>query len=536
VSGTRRPLAATRPSPTDWVAAGWFEGRTSASFLDDCAERIPERTAVVEGDHRLTYGELAAAASGVARQLAADGLRPGDVATLQLPNWWEVCVVYQAVSRLGCVVNPVVPIYRQRELAFILAQADPRAVVIPHRFRGFDYVEMFTGLLDDRPGRPSVYVVRPEGPLPAGFVALDPGPDADPLAPVGEPDDVCLLLYTSGTTADPKGVLHSHDTLVYEVRSIIDLCRLDGGDTVFMPSPLTHITGFLYGLLLPSVTGAAVVLVDRFEPAAALEVVEREACRFTVAATPFLHGLVAEYGRRGHGTTLAHFLCGGADVPPDLVRRAVEVLGCHVARIYGSSEFPTFSSGRPGDGPEIGADTDGVPIGPAEGRVRDDGELEVRGPDLFLGYLDPSLNTEAFSADGYFRTGDLAAIDDQGAVTIAGRQKDIIIRGGENISAKEVEDLLFTHPAVAQVAIVAMPDPVLTERGCAFVVPAEGAELTLDDLTAHLEAAQLARQKFPERLELVAELPMTASGKVQKFVLRDLIQERLATEGGPVPR
>ena len=535
----RGTIRATRASPTDWEAAGWFDGRTSASFLDACAERLPERTAVVEDTRRLTYAELHRQAVRVAGWLGAAGVGAGDVATMQLPNWWEACVVYQGLSRLGCVVNPVVPIYRDRELAFILAQAEPRVVIIPHRFRGFDYVEMFTRLLDRSPTPPRVVVVRPEGPLPAGFIALDPPAGTDRLLPVGEPDDICLLLYTSGTTADPKGVLHSHQSLVYEVRSIIDLCGLAAADTVFMPSPLTHITGFLYGLLLPTVTGAAAVLLDRWDPAAAVDLIQREDCRFSVAATPFLFGLVEEHVRRGHRTTLTHFLCGGADVPPDLVRRATDVLGCPVARIYGSSEFPTFSSGRPSDGPEISADTDGVPIGPAEGRIEDEGggpgELVLRGPDLFLGYLDPELNADAFTADGYFRTGDLATLDERGAFTIRGRKKDIIIRGGENISAKEVEDLLFGHASVRQVAVVAMPDPVLTERACAFVVPEEGAEVTLDDLTAYLEDCRLARQKLPERLEIVAELPMTASGKVQKFLLRDRIAAKLAAEAGGAP-
>ena len=285
--------------------------------------------------------------------------------------------------------------------------------------------------------------------------------------------------------------------------------------------------------------GAPVVLVDRWDPAAAVELLDAEACRFMMAATPFLHGLVDEYRRRGHPAPLRHFMCGGADVPPALVRRATEALGCHVTRTYGSSEFPTFCSGRPGDGPDITADTDGVPIGPADGRIDGPpggpGQLVVRGPELFLGYLDPALNADAFTEDGYFRTGDLATMDGRGAVTIRGRQKDIIIRGGENVSAKEVEDLLFAHPEVAEVAVVAMPDPVLGERGCAFVVPAPGGAPTLAGLTAYLGAQGLARQKFPERLELVDELPVTASGKVQKYLLRERIAARVAAEQAPGP-
>ncbi len=512
----------TRPSPTDWTAEGVFQGRTSGSFLAGC---VPADLAIVEGSKRLTYAELGERAAAMAGGLAGLGVGPADVVTMQLPNWWESSVVYQALCRLGCVVNPVVPIYRQRELRFIIDQAKPRAIVIPHRFRGFDYVAMFDELLAGVSDRPAVVVVRPEGDLPDGFVAADslpPGPA--PGEAQADPDDICLLLYTSGTTADPKGVLHSHNTLVYEVQSIIDVCAVEQSDTVFMPSPVTHITGFLFGLLMPPMLGMKAVFLDVWDPATAVDLVEQETCRFTMGATPFLHGMVDEHLRRGHPSALTIFMCGGADVPPRLVRRAHDVLEAHVARIYGSSEFPTFCCGRPGDGLDVCADTDGMALGPVECRldleVDGVGELLVKGPELFAGYLDAGLNDAAFSDDGYFRTGDLASVDSRGAITIRGRQKDIIVRGGENISAKEVEDVLYTHPLVREVAVVAMPDPVLVERVCAFVVPAEERGPTLADLVIFLDSIGLARQKYPERLELVTELPMTASGKVQKFVLR----------------
>ncbi|HEY2302227.1 MAG TPA: AMP-binding protein [Acidimicrobiales bacterium] len=525
----------TRLSPTDWTAKRVFRGRTSGSFLDECVQAVPDEEALIEGSHRLTYAQLGAASATMAAGLSRLGAGPGDVVTMQLPNWWEASVVYQALCRLGCVVNPVVPIYRQRELGFIIEQATPRAIVIPHRFRGFDYVAMVDQLLAGAGDRPAVVVVRAEGELPEGFVAAEAllsGPSSPVPPEAADPDDICLLLYTSGTTADPKGVLHSHNTLVYEVSSIIDICAVDRADTVFMPSPVTHITGFLFGLLMPPMLGMKAVFLDVWDPATAVDVVERETCRFTMGATPFLHGMVDEHLRRGHPSALTLFMCGGADVPPPLVRQAAKVLDAHVARIYGSSEFPTFCCGRPGDDLDVCADTDGMPLGPVECRLDNEtdgvGELLVKGPELFAGYLDASLNDAAFSSDGYFRTGDLASLDSRGAVTIRGRQKDIIVRGGENISAKEVEDVLFSHPLVSEVAVVAMPDPVLVERVCAFVVPVAGGELTLADLVVFLDGVGLARQKYPERLELVAELPTTASGKVQKFVLRQLLADRLA--------
>jgi cyclohexanecarboxylate-CoA ligase len=454
------------------------------------------------------------------------------VVTVQLPNWWETIVVMQAVLRVGAVVNPVVPIYRDREVEFILGQAAPRLVVVPHRFRGFDYVEMLSRLVPAAADGPTAVVVRPDGALPDGFVTFDSlvaSADAVGPAATGEasqPDDISLLLYTSGTTAEPKGVLHNHRTLGYEIQSIADLFRLGNRDTVFMASPVTHITGYLYGVLLPPMLGTASVLLDVWEPEEAARLIEEEHCCFTVGATPFLQGLTDAYAGRVGRCSLRAFLCGGADVPSELVRRSRQVLGSTVVRVYGSSEFPTFSCGGPEDGLDVAADTDGLPIGPVDCRLEqvDDGgvgELLVRGPELFLGYLDSDLNEEAFTTDGFFRTGDLATIDDRGAVTIRGRLKDIIIRNGENISAKEIEDLLYEHPGVREAAIVAMPDPTTGEKACAFVVATPGSSPTLDDLNRFLESRSVARQKFPERLELLAELPITASGKVKKFVLRD---------------
>ena len=526
-------IRATRPTlPADTPAGAYS---SLASPLRVRADTDPERVAVVEGDTRLTYAELSERAESCARALRSHGIHRGDVMTMQLPNWWEAAVIYQAAMLVGCVLNPVVPIYRQREMTFIERQCRPRVVVMPHVFRGFDHLAMQTEIAPNLPEQPLLVVVRPDGDLPEGAVAFDaldePGIRS---AIVDEIDEICLLLYTSGTTSDPKGVLHSHRTIGYEVDSIIELCGLGPDDHVFMASPVTHITGYLYGLVMPAITAAAAVFQPVWEPSDAVDLIEINQCRFSVGASPFLHGLVEAYERRGVTSALRLFLCGGADVPPALVRKASAQFGAHVTRVYGSSEFPTATCGRMDDPFEITADTDGVPIGPVECRLdgadaNGVGELLLRGPDLFQGYLDSALNEDAFTPDGLFRTGDLARIETNGAITITGRSKDIILRGGENISAKEVEDLLFEHPAVAEVAIVAMPDPVMVERACAFVVPRAGATVTLDALTSFLQQHRLARQKFPERVEIVADLPKTASGKVQKFILRERVAEMLAS-------
>jgi cyclohexanecarboxylate-CoA ligase len=532
--------------------AGYWRDVLIDAHVATAAREFPDAVAVIDGSARITYRDLEASVRTVAAGLAGLGVGAGEAVSWQLPNWHEALILHHAVLRLGAVSNPIIPIYRQREVGYILRQARSRVVVVPQTFRGFDYPAMLAGL---RPGLPDlrhVVVARsagqPEPPpgTPAGGMLpfeelLRCDSAAAPVAARG-PDDPMLLMFTSGTTADPKGVLHTHNTLDYECRSIIDVYGLRPDDVVWMPSPVTHITGMLYGLQLPAMLGTRVVLQDIWDPTAALRLIEAERCSFTVAATPFLHGLVHHPDLASYDvSSLRVFACGGADVPPGLIRQAEHRLGTTATRVYGSTEFPTLSTSPPDAPADKRAGTDGRAIGGAEYRIVDDadaelragetGELLVRGPEMFPGYLAAADNEGAFTGGGWFRTGDLAAADADGYVSIQGRKKDIILRGGENISATEVENILFEHPAVREVAVVAMPDPVLTERACAFIVPVPGASPTLADLTEYLAGKQLARQKLPERVEIVTELPKTQSGKVQKFRLRELIRDKLAAAG-----
>ncbi|MGO4258847.1 AMP-binding protein [Marmoricola sp. RAF53] len=517
------------------------------AYLPRAAMAYPDRLALVDGRRRWTYTELDAEVRRWAGVLAARGIGAGDVVSWQLPNWGEAVVLHQAVLRIGAVSNPIVPIYRHSEVSFILRQARSKILFVPGVFRGFDFAAMASELADSAPDLRSVVIVRPDGPLDSSQVALDDfladGPPLSSDGTTARGDGVALLLYTSGTTSSPKGVLHTHATLDHENRSIIEFFGLSPEDVVFMPSPVTHITGLLYGMQLPFMLGASVVLLDVWEPAAGLASIEQHGCTFTVAATPFLHGMLEHPGRTAAMTkSMRVFACGGADVPPELVRRATAEFGCMVSRIYGSTEFPTATSSNASDSLDARACTDGRPIGQAEVRVVDAdgtevqagtvGLLLVRGPELFLGYLDSELDAAAFTPDRWFVTGDLAVRDDDGYVRIAGREKDIIVRGGENISAKEIEDLLFEHPKVADVAVVAMPDPVLVERVCVFIVTAAGADVELAELTTWLRGRRIANQKLPERLVLTTELPRTASGKVQKFKLRERLRQR-AEPAGP---
>jgi len=538
-------IRATRTPNAEQRSADERSDATLGARLEEAAASVPDRLAVVQDGFRLTFAELYERTVRLTSSLRELGVGRGDVVSFQLPNWWECLVVFHAVQRLGAIANPIVAIYREAEVSFILDQARPKAFIVPEAFRGHDFLAMIAAI--ERTGGyvPQVVVVRGVTPpvRPEGHIRFeDLIADADPIDGSRDlahgPDDVALLIYTSGTVAEPKGVLHSHRTLLHECASIVDLFGLESKHTVFMPSPLTHITGVLYGCLMPQlVMSASTALLDIWSPERGREVVDTEQCRFTVGATPFLQGLVDEYSARpAPSCALDYFICGGADVPPELVRSASSVLDACVARVYGSSEFPTFSSGTPSDPLHRRAETDGRPIGLATGRLIDEvdgvGELIVSGKEMFLGYANPRLNDGSFTADGYFRTGDLASIDEDGFVTIRGRKKDIIIRGGENISAKEVEDHLYELPAIRECAVVAMPDPVLGEKCCAVVIAMsdDHSELTTEGLSAHLKNRGVARQKHPERVIVVDELPKTASGKVQKFRLREMVVEILASE------
>jgi cyclohexanecarboxylate-CoA ligase len=502
-------------------------------LLDDLLEAAaaigPERAAVVDGAIRLTYADLLDRVTRAAAGLRRLGVRRGDIVAMQLPNWWEALVVHLATIRIGAVSNPLMPILREREMRFALATAGSSVLVVAAAFRGFDHAGLARRLQAELPALAHVVEVRGDGSFEDLLADLDGGH----AEPGRTSDDPVVLLYTSGTESDPKGALHSHATLGYEDRSVVEHFGLTGADVVFMPSPVAHITGVLYGFHLATMLGTTVVYQDVWEPGHGWELIEEQRCSFVVAATPFLHGLT--YHERARPSSLRVFACGGADVPPDLIRDAERRLGILAVRVYGSTEIPTLTMGHASDPAEVRATTDGRVVGSAEARVVDDdgapvpagvvGRLFARGPEAFLGYLGGRVATDA---DGWIDTGDRASIDADGYVTITGRTKDIILRGGENISAKEVEDLLYGHPGIADVAVVAMPDPRLVERACAVVVPREGVHLDLADLTRYLDGLGIAKQKYPERLELVAELPKTPTGKIQKFRLRELVAERLA--------
>ncbi|MFN8641457.1 MAG: AMP-binding protein [Candidatus Binatia bacterium] len=528
------PLRPTARFPEEAIrrhARGeWGRESLGEGFARTCTAR-GDAVALIDGDRRVTFAEWDRCAAAAARGLADLGVGPGDVVAYQLPNWWEAAVLFLATARLGAVVNPVLPIFRERELAFILRQSGATVLAIPGTFRGCDYPALVGAVRDQAPSLRAVLVARATPP--SGTIALSqllataPPPPAVPV----DADALLMLMYTSGTTAEPKGVLHSHNTLLAEVRSLERVHALTPADRTLMPSPLTHISGVIHAILTPALLGTSAVLMERWDADAGLALLSAERVTYMVGAPTFLQDLTERVERGGaRPPALRLFSCGGAAVSAELIRRSRARLGCVAKRVYGSTEFPTITTTGAADAATMGAETEGRVIAPAELRIVDaiggalpagaEGEVQARGPECCLGYADPTLTAEAFTADGWFRTGDLGSVDAAGYLRITGRLKEIVIRKGEKFSLREIEEAIARHPAVAEAAVVALPDARSGERACAVVVPRAGATLTLDDLSAFLLGAGLARQKLPEQLELVEALPRTDSGKLHRAALR----------------
>jgi acyl-CoA synthetase (AMP-forming)/AMP-acid ligase II len=516
-------------------AAGWWRDETLADVARRACGEAPDRVLLIEGERRMTRAEAWDASSHLATFFRSRGLEPGDVVSFQLPNWIESAVIALAARRCGLVLNPIPPIYRESEVGYILQDCRAKLAFVPHVFRKHDHQEMLAGLRSQLPALRDVVVVRGGGTSGVGWGdALSGPPVSDGDLRAVDPAAAMVVMYTSGTTGRPKGVMHSHYTFDYRVRSMAAAWSIGPSDVVFMPSPVTHITGAYWAFDMPWACGATSVLLDVWTPDDGIDCIERHRCTVTGGATPFLRQLLdTAVGRPAAMASLRLFFCGGTTVSADLIREAAATYpDCLFFRAYGSTEMPTTTLGiRDRAHADLGATTDGEVVAPTEVRIVDpsgdadvadgeEGEILVRGPEQLLGYVHPEDNAGAFDADGYFRMGDLGRRVHGCYLVITGRKKDIIIRSGENISPKEVEDVLAAHAAVADVAIVAMPSRETGEKGCAFVVLRPGRTIDLAEIRRFVQAAGLARQKCPEHLVVVDELPRVPSGKISKDVLR----------------
>jgi cyclohexanecarboxylate-CoA ligase len=514
------------------VAGEWPEPGVAA-MLAERVRQTPSRVFLVDGDCRLTFAEFSARVGRLAAALARLGIGAGDVVSWQLPSWWEAACLAVAIDHVGALSNPILPIYRETEVRFIARQAGTRMLVVPGTFRGFDFRALAASVRRSAPSLEHVVVVRGEpGAAMRGLpdlLAEDP-PEVEIVA--RDPNEVAMVFYTSGTTAEPKGVLHTHSTMGSFARTN-SLATGSGKDDVsLLQFPLTHIGGLAAFVMLPILVGSRTVYLDVWDAERALALIEAEGVTGAGGPPAILQGLLAAPGfspERVHTVRVAG--TGAADVPPELIRAVRERIGAASFRSYGLTECPMLTSGTPADPVEKCLYTDGRPARGCRVRIVDpagavlgpesEGEIEAFGPQLCVGYLERGLDEAAFTADGFLRTGDLGVVDREEYVRITGRKKDIIIRKGENLSAKAIEDMLHQHPAVAEAAVIGLPDAASGERVCACLVLRPGAPpFTLAELRRFMTEKQVMRQKIPEQLEILPELPRNATGKVLKHELR----------------
>ncbi|MEJ8825818.1 cyclohexanecarboxylate-CoA ligase [Variovorax humicola] len=538
------------PRRARMVAQGLWHDRTINDDLDACVAECPDKLALTAlqveqgATTRFTYREMARMADRIAVGLSRLGVGNNDVVACQLPNWWQFTLVYLACSRIGAVMNPLMHIFRERELSFMLKHGETRVVIVPKTFRGFDFEHMVSELQPSLPDLKHIVVVGGEGP--DSFEALLSGPawenehDAHDILTRSRPgpDDVTQLIYTSGTTGEPKGVMHSANTTMANIIPFAQRLRLGADDVVLMASPMAHQTGFMYGLMMPVMLKASAVLQDIWEPKQAIELIRAAGASFTMASTPFLTDLARTVAETGQQVpSLRTFLCAGAPIPGPLVEQARQVLGTKIVSAWGMTENGAVTMIQLDDEDVRAFTTDGLALPGVELKVVGEGDqalpadqpgsLLVRSCSNFGGYLRRS-QLNGTDAEGWFDTGDVARIDAQGYVRITGRSKDVIIRGGENIPVVEIESLLYRHPDVAMAAIVAYPDERLGERACAVVVPKPGRSVDLPSIVQFLKGQKVAIQYIPERLVVREAMPSTPTGKIQKFKLRDLLRESAA--------
>jgi len=522
-------------------SAGYWTDRLLTDYLDDTVARVPDRVAIVDNNSergsrlQLTYGELSEQVDRIALGLDRLGVGVADVVAFQLPNWWQFVAIHLACVRLGAVGNPLMPIFRQREMGFMLKFAEAKVVIVPEQFRGFDYPAMIQSISADLPDMQHLLVIGSDGNGSFEQQLLQPGGDAQALykARGQDANRVMQLLYTSGTTGQPKGVMQTSNTLIYGTREYMNGLQFGSEEICLMASPMAHQTGFMYGMMLAIMLGRPLVLQDIWDADRAWQIIREEKVTFTMGATPFLSDLAGSPQRElCHDGTFRTFVCGGAPIPEVLLEQ-VNSLGINAYAGWGMTECGVITLSKPGDSEAKILGSDGSALPGAAVKVVDEsgatqpagveGDLLVSGGANFVGYL---KRPEAYGhdADGWFDTGDRAVMDGDGYIRIAGRTKDIIIRGGENIPVAEVEGLLYRHSAIADAAVVAMPDPRLGERGCAFVTLKPGQSFDFKAMQEYFDAEQMARQYIPERLEILELMPRTATGKIQKFQLREQAQ------------
>lgn len=499
---------------------GWWRKDNCGDALQQAARETPDRILIIDGDIRVSAAQLAKQADALARILSSR-YPQGSAISFMLPNWHEAAIIYLAVTLAGMVANPILPSLREHDLQFILEDVGCRMIFIPGNFRGHDYAAMLDRVTAALVDPPAVAVVRGDPRAANSFDMLLQSRVVAELGPV-DTDDVRMVMYTSGTTGRPKGVLHTHNSINALIRQIGTHWLVARGDRFLVPSPISHIGGSIYAFEMPLLLGTTAVLMESWSAEAAIPIMREEHITHMAGATPFLQQLL---GAARAGKTrlpdLKLFICGGASVPPDLIREAASYFEkALVSRVYGSTEVPVTTVGSLGEDERwAAAETDGRPgiadiiLGPGD-------EICARGPQMMLGYIHPEDEEGAFDERGFYRTGDQGRFEGDGHLVVTGRIKDLIIRNGENVAPKEIEDLLVSHPAIADIAIVGIPDAKTGERAVAVIVPRGNETPDVEMLAVALSALGVAKFKYPEQVELWDALPKNDAGKVLKAVIR----------------
>lgn len=535
------------PRKEKMLQEGYWLNKTILQSLNEAVHQYPDKVALVsyktedKSETSFTYREMLHTANKIALGLKRLGVQKQDIVSCQLPNWWEFTLLYIACRRIGAVLNPLMPIFRERELSFMLKHTESKVLIVPKVFRKFDHEKLAYQLQRNIESIEHVVVIGGEGENNFEKLLLNHGLDNDPqiLNTLNDvtitADDIAQLVFTSGTTGEPKGVMHTANTLFSNIIPYAKRLNLSDEDVILMGSPMAHQTGFMYGLIMPVLLKAKAVLQDVWDVKTAIDLIHKHEVTFTMASTPFLNDL-SEAVLDSHQSldSLKLFLCAGAPIPSTLVQKARQNMGVKVISAWGMTECGAVTMTRPEDDDERSFNTDGLPLPGVEVKIVDDhghvlpphqsGTLMIRSCSNFGGYLKrPHLNET--DEEDWFDTGDIAYQDEQGYIRIAGRKKDVIIRGGENIPVAEVESLIYLHPDIATVALVPYPDERMGEKACAVVKLKEGAkQIVLKDLIDFLKLHNLANQYLPERLEIWDDIPMTPSGKIQKFKLRELLK------------
>ncbi len=543
----------TEAQVKEYYDAGYWRHE---SFYEDVAAQAAlrhDKVFIFDTTTSYTFAQLRDDALRLAAGLRRLGIDRGDRVVVQLPNWAEFALVAVALSRLGAVIVPVMPIYRGAEVSYVVEHSGAVAAITCDSIKGFSYLDMYAAVQDEHPEQlRHLVVARLEASsretAPARVTELssllaqgDLAELADEVGPDSSPDDAFLIVYTSGTTAKPKGCSHTYNTIRASSAAIATSIDYTAEDVQFGPSPITHSTGLVTSVVLPLITGASSHLMEAWEPIEGIERIEKHGCTVAVTATAFLQMMMGAHDSAVHDlSSMRYWVCAGAPIPGSVVEQANQMLGGgRVLSLYGRSENFLTTMCTATDAPERSATSDGRALSGASVKVIDalgdevprgtEGDIAYKGPSHMLGYYRNPAETDAlFTLDGYSRSGDLGFMDDDGYVRVTGRTKDIIIRGGLNISARELEDLLLDHPAIGNVVVVGMPDERLGEKVCVYVIPASGQKApSLDEITGFLKERNVATPKLPERLEVVDSLPMTATGKIQKHVLRADITAKL---------